>query len=205
MGGWRRGPLYCAVSDRVGWGHQAIWGWDMPLNLSFQVVELPCRCTRRQNWLFMCFLDCPLHQANFATGKTGYHTLYNYHLQFSDGVFIYMSMSRSIYRRGARRWRKMYKVNGHIFQVIWQTMVMVMQKMTELSFPSRNRIVMSVPWTVWLLHKPLRVLYRQFVQRPRQQNSFTKMARPYFFGRICNLVKGKQMCHSLTPTHFENV
>ena len=23
---------------------------------------------------------------------------------------------RSIYRRGARRWRKMYKVNGHIFQ-----------------------------------------------------------------------------------------
>jgi atypical protein kinase C iota type len=24
---------------------------------------------------------------------------------------------RSIYRRGARRWRKMYKVNGHIFQV----------------------------------------------------------------------------------------
>ena len=23
---------------------------------------------------------------------------------------------RSIYRRGARRWRKLYKVNGHIFQ-----------------------------------------------------------------------------------------
>ena len=25
-------------------------------------------------------------------------------------------VARSIYRRGARRWRKMYKVNGHIFQ-----------------------------------------------------------------------------------------
>ena len=25
---------------------------------------------------------------------------------------------KSIYRRGARRWRKLYKVNGHIFQVI---------------------------------------------------------------------------------------
>jgi atypical protein kinase C iota type len=23
---------------------------------------------------------------------------------------------RSIYRRGARRWKKLYKVNGHIFQ-----------------------------------------------------------------------------------------
>ena len=28
-------------------------------------------------------------------------------------------LSRSIYRRGARRWRKMYKVNGHIFQVVF--------------------------------------------------------------------------------------
>ena len=30
---------------------------------------------------------------------------------------FYLKNSRSIYRRGARRWRKMYKVNGHIFQV----------------------------------------------------------------------------------------
>ena len=30
---------------------------------------------------------------------------------------------RSIYRRGARRWRKMYKVNGHIFQVGTQFVV----------------------------------------------------------------------------------
>ena len=27
---------------------------------------------------------------------------------------------RSIYRRGARRWRKLYKVNGHIFQVTYR-------------------------------------------------------------------------------------
>ena len=29
---------------------------------------------------------------------------------------IYCCVSESIYRRGARRWRKLYRVNGHIFQ-----------------------------------------------------------------------------------------
>jgi hypothetical protein len=28
----------------------------------------------------------------------------------------YQTEDRSIYRRGARRWRKLYRINGHIFQ-----------------------------------------------------------------------------------------
>ena len=42
-----------------------------------------------------------------------------------------MLMSRSIYRRGARRWRKMYKVNGHIFQVLKQTMLIYVYSYTN--------------------------------------------------------------------------
>lgn len=35
------------------------------------------------------------------------------------GVFLHtflVSFAESIYRRGARRWRKLYRANGHLFQ-----------------------------------------------------------------------------------------
>ncbi|XP_060788660.1 protein kinase C zeta type isoform X3 [Neoarius graeffei] len=31
-------------------------------------------------------------------------------------LLLYLRMKESIYRRGARRWRKLYRVNGHLFQ-----------------------------------------------------------------------------------------
>ena len=43
--------------------------------------------------------------------KNDFQTLHEFHL-----IILYYSFAESIYRRGARRWRKVYKVNGHIFQ-----------------------------------------------------------------------------------------
>ena len=92
VGGWRRRPLHCAVSDRVGWGYQIIWGcWSDLITESFntwllvagaQVLTWKCRCrctyqntffrcTRRLSWLSMCSLDFPLRQASFVMAKTG--------------------------------------------------------------------------------------------------------------------------------------
>ncbi|TNN41351.1 Protein kinase C zeta type [Liparis tanakae] len=31
-------------------------------------------------------------------------------------LLFYLRVKESIYRRGARRWRKLYRVNGHLFQ-----------------------------------------------------------------------------------------
>ena len=36
-------------------------------------------------------------------------------IDFNFDYFV-LFFAESIYRRGARRWRKVYKVNGHIFQ-----------------------------------------------------------------------------------------
>lgn len=37
-------------------------------------------------------------------------------IQQSQQQLNYQTEDRSIYRRGARRWRKLYRINGHIFQ-----------------------------------------------------------------------------------------
>ena len=56
------------------------------------------------------------------------------------GGSIFMLMSRSIYRRGARRWRKMYKVNGHIFQVLKQFMVIDVFSYTQINPTETNQM-----------------------------------------------------------------
>lgn len=37
-------------------------------------------------------------------------------LWFFRDIYVFSFSKGSIYRRGARRWRKLYRVNGHIFQ-----------------------------------------------------------------------------------------
>lgn len=42
--------------------------------------------------------------------------IYQKWLNFKFVTLFFFSIPGSIYRRGARRWRKLYRINGHIFQ-----------------------------------------------------------------------------------------
>ena len=89
VGWWRRRPLYCAVSDGVGWGYTTIWGWCTFTEVPYK-HECFCRFIRRQSWLSMCSLDCPLHQASSAMGKTG---LFRNHLLMDTNYWTYRMLS----------------------------------------------------------------------------------------------------------------
>ncbi|TKS76967.1 Protein kinase C zeta type [Collichthys lucidus] len=48
----------------------------------------------------------------------------------------FLSLLESIYRRGARRWRKLYRVNGHLFQA--KRFNRFLHVCLHLSSPSRS-------------------------------------------------------------------
>jgi hypothetical protein len=50
----------------------------------------------------------------------------------------YQAEDRSIYRRGARRWRKLYRINGHIFQAKRFNRVSKRLRITDLCFPGKK-------------------------------------------------------------------
>lgn len=50
----------------------------------------------------------------------------------------YQTEDRSIYRRGARRWRKLYRINGHIFQAKRFNRVSKRHSITDFTFPEKR-------------------------------------------------------------------
>ncbi len=61
-----------------------------------------------------CFLEPPQRQECRVRART-VSSLLSTPCIFTS-FFVHLIFLGSIYRRGARRWRKLYKVNGHIFQ-----------------------------------------------------------------------------------------
>ena len=140
----------------------------------------------------MSSLDFLLRPASSAMGRTGL-TLTNTMMM---GRSIFMLMSRSIYRRGARRWRKMYKVNGHIFQVNKSWRCVYLKVIDVFSHTQ----LMKYDGRVSGLCDSCTVA---FYRRPQledfcQQNSFTKIGDAILFRSKKNFAS---LCTANKPTH----
>lgn len=59
----------------------------------------------------------------------------------------YQAEDRSIYRRGARRWRKLYRINGHIFQAKRFNRVSLQCRLISLNY---NSTPLSLPPSLFL-------------------------------------------------------
>lgn len=57
----------------------------------------------------------PAYATVFPTTNM-HHSNPNVNMSQPQQQIDYQAEDRSIYRRGARRWRKLYRINGHIFQ-----------------------------------------------------------------------------------------
>jgi len=79
----------------------------------FRILKVNLNCSQKANLLsdiaFRWNICTYLTSGVVKSEKKGEFRL----SQFIEQILIFLG---SIYRRGARRWRKLYRVNGHIFQ-----------------------------------------------------------------------------------------
>lgn len=67
----------------------------------------------------------------------------------------YQAEDRSIYRRGARRWRKLYRINGHIFQAKRFNRVSLNCRLISLNYYSTPTFLSLSLSSLHLLHNTM--------------------------------------------------